>query len=278
MSWLTMPTSPRSEPRVTSRMSSPSTVIRPDGHVVEAGDERGQRRLAAAGRPDQGDGACRPRCRGRCRTAPAGPARSANSTDSKRMWPGPGAKRRRVRALDDLAVDVEHLEDPLARGHRPLVLADPHAGASQRHDEQREVAVDGEERAQRQRAVDDAVAADQEHRGHGQARERRAAAARSGPGSGPPRSPGRTPAGRARRSGSLSRSSWANAFTTRTPTMFSSAWVVTSATRCWTSFRIGMADPRVAVRGRASSAARRPARSAPAASRCRAAPRRRSRP
>ena len=36
-----------------------------------------------------------------------------------------------------------------------------------------------------------------------------------------------------------SRGSCANAFTTFTPTMFSSATVVMSAIRCWTSFRIG---------------------------------------
>ncbi len=33
--------------------------------------------------------------------------------------------------------------------------------------------------------------------------------------------------------------SWANALTTRTPTTFSSACVVTSATRCCTSLRMG---------------------------------------
>ena len=37
----------------------------------------------------------------------------------------------------------------------------------------------------------------------------------------------------------VSRSSWAKDLTTRTPTTFSSAWVVTSATFCWTSFSTG---------------------------------------
>ena len=49
------PTAWRSECSSTSRTSTPSTVTRPAGHVVEARHERGQRRLARAGVPDQRD-------------------------------------------------------------------------------------------------------------------------------------------------------------------------------------------------------------------------------
>ena len=51
----TMPISRRSDWSVTSRTSTPSIVIRPSVDVVEARDERGERRLSRARVADQRD-------------------------------------------------------------------------------------------------------------------------------------------------------------------------------------------------------------------------------
>ena len=143
--------------------------------VVEPGDERGQRRLAAAGRADQRHRAARLDRQvdvGQHRPALlVGEGDAVEPDQSRAVGQRPG-----VRQLDDVALHVQHLEDPLAGGHRPLVLADPHADHPQRHDQQQQVGVDGEEVAQRQIALDHLVAADQQHSGDrqaGQGRHRR---------------------------------------------------------------------------------------------------------
>ena len=150
--------------------------------------------------------------------------------------PGAGCASGRV---GDLLRLVEHLEDPLAGGDGALARADPHAEHPQRHDEHEHVDVERDELAERELAVDDAVPAGEEHRGLREERQEgeerhveRALARRLG-------STARTPPRSARANFASSRGSWANALTTLTPTMFSSATVVMSAIRCWTSLRIG---------------------------------------
>ncbi len=77
-----------------------------------------------------------------------------------------------LRVLDLLRL-VHHLEDALARRGRALRLADPHAEHPQRHDEHRQQQVEGDEVADLHLAVDDLVAAVQEHRGLRQQRDER---------------------------------------------------------------------------------------------------------
>ena len=55
-SWRTIPNVRRRSSRVSSRVSMPSTVIRPPSHVVEAHQQVDQRGLAGAGRPDDRHG------------------------------------------------------------------------------------------------------------------------------------------------------------------------------------------------------------------------------
>ena len=54
-SWVTMPSVSRSESNVRSRTSTPPTRTAPAVDVVQARDQRGDRRLAAARRADEGD-------------------------------------------------------------------------------------------------------------------------------------------------------------------------------------------------------------------------------
>ena len=68
----TMPTWARRLSRVRSRTSWPSISHRAAGHVVEAGEQPGHRRLARAGPPDQGDRLARARGAGRSARGPAG--------------------------------------------------------------------------------------------------------------------------------------------------------------------------------------------------------------
>ena len=74
----------------------------------------------------------------------------------------------RLRAVGHLLGLVEHLEDPLTRSRRSLRLPDPHAEGAERRDEQREVEVEGDERASREGAVCDHPRTDEQHRGLGQ--------------------------------------------------------------------------------------------------------------
>ena len=64
----------------------------------------------------------------------------------------------------DLLGLVDHLEDALAGRGRALRLADPHAERAQRHDEHREVEVEADEAADRERAVGDHAPADEQDR------------------------------------------------------------------------------------------------------------------
>ena len=68
---------------------------------------------------------------------------------------------------------VQHLEDALARRGRALRLADPHAERAERGDQQREVEVEGDEPAGRERAGGDHLRADEQHRGLRQQRDER---------------------------------------------------------------------------------------------------------
>ena len=55
VSWRTIPNVERSSSRDISRLSIPSTAIRPLVDLVEAHQQVDQGRLAGAGRPDDGD-------------------------------------------------------------------------------------------------------------------------------------------------------------------------------------------------------------------------------
>ena len=76
----------------------------------------------------------------------------------------------RARTIRDLFRLVEDLEDPLARRHRTLCLADPHPEHPQWHDEHREQQVEREEVPERQRARDDHPPGDEQDRGLGEER------------------------------------------------------------------------------------------------------------
>ena len=216
--------------------------------VVEARDERRERRLARARAADQGDGAAGGERE--VEVAQHGPVGVVAERDVARS-----AARRRPRAARgapagsaDLRLFVEQLEDALAGGDGALVLADPHADHAQRPDQHAR----GRGCRRRTRPAR-AACRSRAGRRPGRSPRRPAAAggraaAGSAPGCAPSRSRARTRARPASAKRDVSMSSCAKALTTRTPTIDSSACVVTSAMRCWTSRSTGMRAARVAGR------------------------------
>ena len=79
--------------------------------------------------------------------------------------PGPGGSCAAPGRSATSSGSSMHLEDALARGGRALRLADPHAERAQRHHEHREVEVERDEAAGRERAVRDHARADEQHGG-----------------------------------------------------------------------------------------------------------------
>ena len=211
----------------------------PCRHVVEARDERRERRLARAGVADQRDRPAgleleldRRRSTGRSGDVAEGDVLEADA-------PGPAGARPRPGASRDLLRLVHHLEDALAGRGRALRLADPHAEHPQRHDEHREEQVEGDEVADRQRAVDDHASRRPAAPPPARAAAGTRSAARRTRAAGSPRTLCRKTDSDRASNFACSAGSWANDLTTWTPTMFSSATVATSAIFCWTSRRTG---------------------------------------
>ena len=129
--------------------------------VVEARHERRQGGLARAGVPDQRDD---PACLElEVDRAAARAARGRSRTSRGRRSRGQGQGQLRAPGcVADLLRLVDHLEDALAGRRRALSLADPHAECAQRHHEHRQVEVEADEAADRQRAVRDHSPADVE--------------------------------------------------------------------------------------------------------------------
>ncbi len=75
---------------------------------------------------------------------------------------GAGSERGRAGTVGDLLRLVDHLEDALARGRRPLGLADPHPERAQRRDEHAEVEEDRAEASRREVAARDHAGADEQ--------------------------------------------------------------------------------------------------------------------
>ena len=168
------------------------------------------------------------------------PATYPNATPSKRISPPPGGSSTASGRLGDVLRLVDDLEDPLAGGGRALRLADPHAERAQRHDEHAEVEVERDEAADRQLAVVDHARRRRAARPPARAAAGTRSAARRARAAGSPRRVWREHAPRSARANfAASCGSCANALTTWTPTMFSSATVATSAIFCCTSRSIG---------------------------------------
>ena len=131
--------------------------------VVEARDERRERRLARAGVPDQRD-----RRPGGYVEVDAVQHRPAGRVLERELVEpdvaGTGGKRPGSGTIGDLLGLVDDLEDALAGRGRALRLADPHAECAQRDDEQREVEVEGDEAARRQRVIGHHPRTDEQHR------------------------------------------------------------------------------------------------------------------
>ena len=122
----------RSESSVTSRMSMPSIVIAAAGDVVEARQQVDDRRLAAAGRAEQGDDLARLRLEvdvaehGADRVVAEGDVVEAHVALDVRQRDG-------VRLLLDRGLGVEDLEDALAGGAGARELLDDEAEHAHRH-------------------------------------------------------------------------------------------------------------------------------------------------
>jgi len=130
--------------------------------VVEARHERGQRRLARARVSDQRD-----RLTGRYVEVDAlehGASRHVLEPDPfEADVAAPGRELAGAGPIGHLLGLVDHLEDALTRGGRPLRLPDPHPQRAKRHDQQPEVEVEGDEAADRQFAGGDHSRADEQH-------------------------------------------------------------------------------------------------------------------
>ena len=132
------------------------------GDVVEARDQRRQRRLPGARLSDQRDRAAG----GDVELDPVehGAALEVFEADVlEAQVAAAGRQLDRVRPLGDLLRLVHDLEDPLARGSRALRLADPHAERAQRHHQHAEVEVESDEAADRERAARHHPRADEQH-------------------------------------------------------------------------------------------------------------------
>ena len=142
----TKPTAPRSVASGSRRMSWPSTNTRAGRGVVEAREQRHERALAGAGRPDDRDRGCPPAPEvdvvqhGR---AVVGEGQAAELDVAADL--GHGLERRLVA---DLGRRVEHLGDAPHRGLAPLEDVDHPAEGDHRPVEHREVRPEGDELAE----------------------------------------------------------------------------------------------------------------------------------
>ncbi len=116
-------------------------------HVVEPWDKGGERRLPGAGVSDQRDRATRLELE--VDLVQHRPLRVVAERHALVAHePAAGRQLHGVGRVDDVLGLVDDLEDPLARGRRPLRLADPHAEHAQRHHEHQDEHVELDERAQ----------------------------------------------------------------------------------------------------------------------------------
>ena len=167
MSSATVAIAPRRSASRSSRTSTPSSTTRPCLRVVEARDQRGERRLARAGAADQGDRGARRDCEVElAQHGAVGVVAERHAFEAQLA--AAGRQLARAWRIGDVGGLVEHLEDALARGDGALVLADPHADHAQRPDQQREVEVVGDEAAERELAVDHEQAAGEDDHGEGE--------------------------------------------------------------------------------------------------------------
>ena len=211
----------------------------PGLHVVQPRDQRGQRRLARAGRADQRERATRRQVEiDAVEHRPRRVVAEAHALEPQLARARP-AVAPAAPAAHDLRLLVEQLEHAAAGRDGALHLADPHAEHAERHHQHREVEVEREEAADRERARRRRRARPRTARSRRPAAARDRAAAGRSPAAGSRRPAGGTPPRSGRGSGRPRAISCANALTTRTPTIASSACVVTSATRCCTSRSTG---------------------------------------
>jgi len=136
----------------------------PRRDVVEARQERRERRLPGTGVPDERDGAA-----GRdLEVDPVQhrPARRVLERDALVAHePVTCRKLARVGRIRDVLRLVDHLEDSLAGRRRALRLSDPHPELAQRHDEHRHVERKADEVLQPELAVHDHSPPHEQHGG-----------------------------------------------------------------------------------------------------------------
>ena len=169
----TTPTWRRSESSVTSRTSMPSMVTRAGGHVVEAGQQRGDGGLARAARRRR---ARRPRRRPTCRSKSSSTGWLAGVAEAHvveaHLAAGRAARSTAsgVSCTRALASSMSRIRSAPARACWPMANSageHPH-----RRDELHEVGGEGQERAERDVAVDGQPAAEGQHRHLGERRDR----------------------------------------------------------------------------------------------------------
>ena len=151
-------------PSPASRTSTPPTRTVPGLRVVEPGQQQRHGRLPGPGRADQRDGRTR---RGTCRSNDAQHrvlrrVAEPDAGELARPADRPGAGSGSA-ALGDLRQRVDDLQHPLDR--RPGLLAEDqqHGQHPGRRDQLGQVEREGQERAERDRAVQRQVAAEGEH-------------------------------------------------------------------------------------------------------------------
>ena len=134
------------------------------GHVVEARDQTGDRRLAAAGGADEGDRRAGGDVEVEAVEHGVGePLRVAERHVVEPHVPAPGRQRRGVGDIDHPRLGGEHVVHPLGGGGGPLCLGEDHPEHAERPDHQCHVGVERRQLADGQLTVDHEVPAVAEH-------------------------------------------------------------------------------------------------------------------
>ena len=120
-SWVTSATCPRSSSSGRSISGTPPTVTVPPVGRVDAGEHPAERRLARAGRPDDGQPLAGGAGRGRSRAARRGPRGTRTRRPRAAMSSSPGVARPRLA----VRLDQLHADDARERRGRHLDLVDP---------------------------------------------------------------------------------------------------------------------------------------------------------
>ena len=157
-SWGTIPSWRRSDAWVTSRRSWPSIVIAPVARVVEAGKQLRDRRLARAGVADERDGRPGRRRRGRCRAGP--PARRRSRSDVlEATWPSTCGSATASGASSTSGSSSRTSDDLVQRRRRREERVVELRELLHRVEEVLDVEHEGEERSERDVALEVEVAA-----------------------------------------------------------------------------------------------------------------------